>query len=143
METYYTPPQYTPHQLLPHSELNRTKLIKHVIEQFNMNQEQFNLNQVKIEELQAEMNHLQEMLCLRNSNHNPLVDLYDLEGSDEGDMVIDSLTKEPFDTFSIGDKEIVLNPLKDIDDLVLIPRVSEKPLDYFDSIFDQFDISII
>nr|GFC19018.1 hypothetical protein [Tanacetum cinerariifolium] len=62
------------------------------------------------------------MPALRNSNHDPPIDLYDLERSNEGDMEIDSLNEELFDTFSIGDKEIELNPLKDIDDLVPIPR---------------------
>ncbi|GJS78998.1 hypothetical protein Tco_0728879 [Tanacetum coccineum] len=131
------PSQFTPPQPLSHSELNRKELIEHVIEQFNINQEQFNLNQVKIKELQAEMNRLQEMLSLRNSNHDPLIDLYDLEGSDEGDMEIDSLTEEPLDTLLIGDEVISTIPAREIDefikfsvdDLVLIPRESKVTSD--------------
>ncbi|GJT50385.1 retrovirus-related pol polyprotein from transposon TNT 1-94 [Tanacetum coccineum] len=97
-------------------------------EEFNVNQEQFNMNfQVKVENLQDEMSHLQEMLGLRDSNQDPLVDLYYTEGSDKDDMEIDSLTEEPLDTFSMVDKKIKFNPLEDIDDLVLIPRVSEDP----------------
>ncbi|GJY67015.1 hypothetical protein Tco_0469253 [Tanacetum coccineum] len=127
------PSQFTPPQPLPHSELNRTELIEHVIEQFNMNQEQFNLNQVKVKELQAKMNRLQKMLSLRNSNHDPLVDLYDLEGSDEGDMEIDSLTEEPLDIFLIVDEDFNTTPAREtdkfiksnIDDLVPILRESE------------------
>ncbi|GKF32579.1 hypothetical protein Tco_0102377, partial [Tanacetum coccineum] len=98
-----------------------------------MNQEQFNLNQVKIEELQAKMNRLQKMLSLRNLNHDPPVDLYDLKGSDEGDMKIDLLTEEPLDTFLIGDEDFSTTPAREtekfiksnIDDLVPILRESE------------------
>ncbi|GJZ48057.1 hypothetical protein Tco_0601889 [Tanacetum coccineum] len=119
--------QFTPPLSLPYSEFN------HVIEQFNMNQEQFNLNQVKIKELQAEMNRLQEMLSLRNSNQDPPIDLYDLKGSDEGDIEIDSLTKEPSDTLLMGDEVISTTPEREndefikssVDDLVPIPRESE------------------
>ncbi|GKB99991.1 hypothetical protein Tco_0986128 [Tanacetum coccineum] len=53
---------------------------------------------------------LQEMLNLRNSNQDPLVDLYHLEGSDKGDNKIDSLTKEPLDTLLIGDEVISTTP---------------------------------
>nr|GEU39306.1 hypothetical protein [Tanacetum cinerariifolium] len=73
-----------------------------------------------------------EMLSLRNSNHDPLCDLYYPEGSNEEDINIDSLTKEPFDTFSMRDKKIKLNSLEDIDDLVPILNVFKKPLDSFD-----------
>nr|GEW15187.1 hypothetical protein [Tanacetum cinerariifolium] len=48
---------------------------------------------------------VKEMLGLRNSSHDPPVELYDLEGSDEGDMEIDSLIKEPLDTLLIGMRE--------------------------------------
>ncbi|GKA03109.1 hypothetical protein Tco_0675890 [Tanacetum coccineum] len=42
----------------------------------------------------------------------------------------------------MGDKGIKFNPLKDIDDLIPISRVSETPLDPLDSISDTFDMSI-
>ncbi|GJR67213.1 hypothetical protein Tco_0013278 [Tanacetum coccineum] len=124
------PSQFTPPQPFPLSELTRQKLIKYMIksqEQFNINQEKFNIN------FQDEMNHLQEMLNLINSNHDPPVDLYDLKGSDEGDNEIDSLTKEPLDTLLMGDEVISTTPAKEnddlikssIDDLVPIPRESE------------------
>ncbi|GJS20720.1 hypothetical protein Tco_0449352 [Tanacetum coccineum] len=45
------------------------------------------------------------MLRFRNLNHDPPVDLYDLEGSDEGGIEIDSLTKEPLDTLLMGDEK--------------------------------------
>nr|GEY70014.1 hypothetical protein [Tanacetum cinerariifolium] len=51
-----------------------------------------------------ELNHLQEMMNLRNSNQDPPVDLCDLKRSDKGDNKIDSLTMEPSDTFLMGDK---------------------------------------
>ncbi|GKB27172.1 hypothetical protein Tco_0866573, partial [Tanacetum coccineum] len=68
-------------------------------------QHQYETYSFKIEELQAEINHLQEMLRFRNLNHDPPVDLYDLEGSDEGGIEIDSLTKEPLDTLLMGDEK--------------------------------------
>ncbi|GKC59041.1 hypothetical protein Tco_1086639 [Tanacetum coccineum] len=63
-----------------------------------INQEKLNMD------FQNELNRLQEMMNLRNSNQDPLVDLYDLKGSDKGDNKIDSLTMEPSDTFLMGDK---------------------------------------
>ncbi|GJV52505.1 hypothetical protein Tco_1448246 [Tanacetum coccineum] len=52
-----------------------------------------------------------------------------------------TLIGEPPDTLLIEDEEIKLNPLKDSDDYVLIPRVSVTPLDSLDSFFDSFDTS--
>ncbi|GJZ62882.1 hypothetical protein Tco_0619303 [Tanacetum coccineum] len=73
------------------------------------------------------------MLNLRNSNQDPPVDLYDLEGSGEGDLEIDSLTKEPSDTLLMGDEVISTTPEREndefikssVDDLFPIPRESE------------------
>ncbi|GJU20987.1 hypothetical protein Tco_1154329 [Tanacetum coccineum] len=73
------------------------------------------------------------MLNLRNSNQDPLVDLYELKGSDKGDNEINSLTKEPLDTLLMGDEVISTIPEREndefikssVDDLVLIPRESE------------------
>ncbi|GJV03787.1 hypothetical protein Tco_1337356 [Tanacetum coccineum] len=73
------------------------------------------------------------MLHLRNSNQDPPVDLYNPEGSDEGDMEIDSLTEEPIDILLMGDEVISTIPTREIDefikssvdDLVPIPRESE------------------
>ncbi|GKB21902.1 hypothetical protein Tco_0855825 [Tanacetum coccineum] len=47
---------------------------------------------------------------------------------------INPLIREPPNTFLMGDEEIKLNSHKDIDDLVPIPRVSEKPMDSLDCI---------
>ncbi|GKB84712.1 hypothetical protein Tco_0956984 [Tanacetum coccineum] len=55
---------------------------------------------------------------------------------------INPLIREPSDVFLIEDKEIKFNPLKDIDDPVSIPRVSEKPLDSLDLILKTFDMTI-
>ncbi|GJU20834.1 reverse transcriptase domain-containing protein [Tanacetum coccineum] len=55
---------------------------------------------------------------------------------------INPLIGELSDTFLMGDEGIKFNPLKDIDDAVLIPRVSETPLDSLDSISDTFDTAI-
>nr|GEZ18020.1 hypothetical protein [Tanacetum cinerariifolium] len=131
------PLQFTPPQPLLLSELNRTKLITYMIEsqvQFNKTQEQFNINQKKFNmNFQAEMDRLQEMLSLRNSNHDPPVDLYDIEGSDEGDTEIDSLTMKPTDTLLMGDKDSSTTLTRETNefikssdnDLVPIPREFE------------------
>ncbi|GJR32785.1 retrovirus-related pol polyprotein from transposon TNT 1-94 [Tanacetum coccineum] len=55
---------------------------------------------------------------------------------------IDPLIREPLNTFLIGDEEIKLNSHENIDDLVPIPRVSEKPLDSLDPILKTFDMTI-
>ncbi|GJW96326.1 hypothetical protein Tco_0178134, partial [Tanacetum coccineum] len=131
------PSQFTPPQPLPLSELTRQELIKYMIkslEEFNINEEKFNMD------VQNELNRLQEMLNLRNSNQDPPVDLYDLKGSDEGDYKIDSLSMEPFDTFLIGDEVISTTPEREndefikssVDDLVPMPRESEVTSVYDD-----------
>nr|GEV55896.1 uncharacterized mitochondrial protein AtMg00810-like [Tanacetum cinerariifolium] len=56
---------------------------------------------------------------------------------------INSFIREPSDAFLMGDNKIKFNPLKDIEDPVPIPRVSEKPLDSLDSISKTFDMTII
>ncbi|GJU05165.1 hypothetical protein Tco_1121595 [Tanacetum coccineum] len=81
-------------------------------EQFNINQEKFNMN------FQAEMSCLQEMPSLRDSNQDPLVDIYYYEGSDEEDMDIDSLTMEPADTLLMGDEVIITTPAKETDEFI-------------------------
>ncbi|GJV16670.1 hypothetical protein Tco_1361993 [Tanacetum coccineum] len=73
------------------------------------------------------------MMNLINSNQDPPVDLYHLEGSDKGDNEINSLTKEPFDTLLMGDQVINTTPEREnnefikssIDNLVPIPRELE------------------
>ncbi|GKC12503.1 hypothetical protein Tco_1009285 [Tanacetum coccineum] len=55
---------------------------------------------------------------------------------------INPIIREPSDTFLMGDMEIKFNPLKDIDDLVPISKVSEKPLDSLDCISETFDMTI-
>ncbi|GKE73115.1 hypothetical protein Tco_1535156 [Tanacetum coccineum] len=110
-------------------------------EQFDKTQEQFNINQEKLNmDFQNELNRLQEMINLINSNQDPPVDLYHLEGSDKEDNKIDSLTKEPLDTLLIGDEVINTTPEREndefikssVDDLVPIPRESEVTLVYDD-----------
>nr|GEU59570.1 hypothetical protein [Tanacetum cinerariifolium] len=64
------------------------------------------------------------------------------EPSEAKKSEIDPLIREPTETFLIGDKEIKFNPLKDIDDPVPIPRVSEKPLDSLNPILKTFDMII-
>ncbi|GJS38868.1 hypothetical protein Tco_0563911 [Tanacetum coccineum] len=91
-------------------------------------------------------------------NDDPIKDLHpnELNNDSEGDILflenllkdepleterskIYTLIGEPSDTFLMGHEEIKFNPFKDIDDLVQIPRVSETPLDSFDSSLDSFD----
>ncbi|GJS26782.1 reverse transcriptase domain-containing protein [Tanacetum coccineum] len=64
------------------------------------------------------------------------------EPSEADKSEIDPLIRESTDTFLMGDEEIELNSHKDIDDLVPIPRVSEKPLDSCDPISKTFDMTI-
>ncbi|GKA33203.1 hypothetical protein Tco_0719570 [Tanacetum coccineum] len=56
---------------------------------------------------------------------------------------IKPLIRELLNTFLMRDEEIELNSHEDIDDLVPIPRVSEKPLDSLDCISKTFDLTII
>nr|GEV14880.1 hypothetical protein [Tanacetum cinerariifolium] len=97
-----------------------------------------NVKKVEFAELQAELNCLQEMLSPRNSNHDPHVDLYYLEGSDDYMEVdydkeeclsdhytapvtppayIPSIpflaTMEPADTLSMGDEVISTIPARE------------------------------
>ncbi|GJT90112.1 hypothetical protein Tco_1078957 [Tanacetum coccineum] len=55
---------------------------------------------------------------------------------------INPLIREPPNTFLMGDEEIKINSHEDIDDLVPIPRVSEKPLDSLDLILETFKTTI-
>ncbi|GJY49570.1 hypothetical protein Tco_0439526 [Tanacetum coccineum] len=105
---YDQPSKFTPPQPPPLSEITRAYLITYMIEsdvRFNKTQEQFNiiLEQLNMD-VENNLNHLQEMMNIINSNQDPPVDLYHLEGSDKGDNKIDSLTKEPFDTLLMGDE---------------------------------------
>ncbi|GKC41610.1 hypothetical protein Tco_1059332 [Tanacetum coccineum] len=63
------------------------------------------------------------------------------EPSEADKLEIYTLKGEPPDTFLMEDEEIKLNPLKDSDDSVPIPRVSVTPLDSLDSFFDSYDTS--
>ncbi|GJX95171.1 hypothetical protein Tco_0349757 [Tanacetum coccineum] len=101
---------------------------------FNKTQEQYNIIQEQLNmEFQNNLNRLQEMTNLINSNQDQPVDLYHLERSDKGDNKINSLTKEPSDTFLMGDEVISTTPERENDefikssvyDLVPIPRESE------------------
>nr|GEU32797.1 NAC domain-containing protein [Tanacetum cinerariifolium] len=85
------------------------------------------------------------MMNLINSNQDPPVDLWHLEGSDKGDNKIDSLTKKPSDTLLIGDEVISTTPEREndefikssIDDLIPIPKESEVT-----SVYDDLECSI-
>ncbi|GJW49852.1 hypothetical protein Tco_0091203 [Tanacetum coccineum] len=138
------PSQFTPPQPLPLSKITRADLMTYMIEsqeRFDKTQEQIMINQEKLNmDFQNELNRLQEMMNLINSNQDPPVDLYHLEGSDKGDNKIDSLTKEPLDTLLMGDEVISTTPEREndefikssVDDLVPIPRESEVTSVYDD-----------
>ncbi|GJR33961.1 hypothetical protein Tco_1209645 [Tanacetum coccineum] len=85
---------------------------------------------------------------LNNEIFNPEGDIIILENllkddpSEAKNSGIDSLIKGPSDTFLIGDEDIKLNPPMDVDNLVPIPRVSEKPLDSLDSILETSKTTI-
>nr|GEY02304.1 reverse transcriptase domain-containing protein [Tanacetum cinerariifolium] len=71
-------------------------------------------------------------------NNDPDGDILFLENLLKGEPLeaknskIDSLIKGPSDTLLMGDEDIKFNPPMDVDNLVPIPRVSEKPLDSLD-----------
>ncbi|GJS00984.1 hypothetical protein Tco_0317492 [Tanacetum coccineum] len=136
------PSQFTPPQPLPLRELNRADLITYMIEsevQFNKTQEQFNIIQEQLNmDFENEINHLQEILNLRNSNQNPPVDFYDLKGSDEGNNEIDSLTKEPSYTLLMGKRELEMTSV--CDDLECNMHVN-TPLSTTDVREEDFDIN--
>ncbi|GJY66556.1 hypothetical protein Tco_0468794 [Tanacetum coccineum] len=79
---------------------------------------------------------------LNNEIFNPKGDILILENllkddpSNAKNSEIDSLIKGPSDTFLMGDEDIKLNPPMDVDNLVPIPKVSEKPLDSLDPILE-------
>ncbi|GKC79515.1 hypothetical protein Tco_1130289 [Tanacetum coccineum] len=85
---------------------------------------------------------------LNNEIFNPEGDIFILENllkdgpSKVKNSEIDSLIKGPLDTFLIGDEDIKLNPPMDVDNLVPIPRVSEKPLDSLDPILETSKMTI-
>ncbi|GJS35027.1 retrotransposon protein, putative, ty1-copia subclass [Tanacetum coccineum] len=68
--------------------------------------------------------------------------LFEDKPSEAKKLEIDPLIREQSDTFLMGDTEIKLNPLMDIDDPIPIPSVSEKPLDSLDPILETFDMTI-
>ncbi|GJZ30028.1 hypothetical protein Tco_0575075 [Tanacetum coccineum] len=81
-------------------------------------------------------------------NNDPEGDILFLENLlkgepfEENKSEINPHSREPPNTFLMGDEEIELNYHEDIDDLVPIPRVSEKPLDSLDCISKTFDMTI-
>ncbi|GJV97884.1 hypothetical protein Tco_1549461 [Tanacetum coccineum] len=85
---------------------------------------------------------------LNNETFDPEGDVLILENLLKDDpleaknLEIDSLIKGPSDTFLIGDADIKLNPPIDVDNLVPISRVSEKPLDSFNPILETSKTTI-
>nr|GEW17107.1 reverse transcriptase domain-containing protein [Tanacetum cinerariifolium]GEZ81410.1 reverse transcriptase domain-containing protein [Tanacetum cinerariifolium] len=96
---------------------------------------------------------------LLNIDSTKILPLQELNNDTEGDTIflekrledepseakkseINPLIGEPSDTFLMGNKKIKFKPLKDIDDPVPIPRVSEKSLDSLDLISETFKITI-
>ncbi|GJS91483.1 hypothetical protein Tco_0774119 [Tanacetum coccineum] len=97
-------------------------------------------------ELHVRLNILR--LTLNNEIFNPEGDILILENllkddpSKAKNSEIDSLIKGPSDTFLMGDEDIKLNPPMYVDNLVPIPKVSEKPLDSLDPILETFKMTI-
>ncbi|GJZ39072.1 hypothetical protein Tco_0585635 [Tanacetum coccineum] len=85
---------------------------------------------------------------LNNEIFDPEGDILILENllkddlSEAKNSEIDSLIKGPSDTFLMGDEDIKLNPYMDVNNLVPIPKVSEKPLDSLDPILETFKTTI-
>ncbi|GKD57283.1 hypothetical protein Tco_1290670, partial [Tanacetum coccineum] len=90
---------------------------------------------------------IKKLLEIDDENYNSEGDKHFLENLLKDDhskadkSEIYTLIGEPPDNFLMEDDEIKLNPLKDSDDSVPIPRVSVTPLDSLDSFFDSYDIS--
>ncbi|GJW02496.1 hypothetical protein Tco_1561352 [Tanacetum coccineum] len=86
---------------------------------------------------------------LNNEIFDPEGDILILENllkddpSEAKNSVIDLLIKGPSDTFLMGDEDIKLNPPMDVDNLVPIPRVFEKPLNFLDPILETSKTTII
>ncbi|GJY06292.1 reverse transcriptase domain-containing protein [Tanacetum coccineum] len=85
---------------------------------------------------------------LNNEIFDPEGDILILENllkdnpSEEKNSEIDSLIKGPSYNFLMGDDDIKLNPPMDVDNLVSIPRVSEKPLNSLDLILETSKTTI-
>ncbi|GJY60220.1 hypothetical protein Tco_0460877 [Tanacetum coccineum] len=85
---------------------------------------------------------------LNNEIFNPEGDILILKNllnddpSEAKNSEIDSLIKGPSNTFLMGDEDIKLNPPMDVDNLVPILRVSEKPLDSLDLILETSKTTI-
>ncbi|GJV53258.1 reverse transcriptase domain-containing protein [Tanacetum coccineum] len=85
---------------------------------------------------------------LNNEIFDPKGDIRILENllkddpSEAKNSKIDLLIKGPSDTFLMGDEDIKLNPPMDVDNLVPIPMVSEKPLDSLDPILETSKTTI-
>ncbi|GJV89089.1 reverse transcriptase domain-containing protein [Tanacetum coccineum] len=85
---------------------------------------------------------------LNNEIFDPKGDILILENllkddpSEAKNSGIASLIKGPSYTFLMRDEDIKLNPPRDIDNLIPIPRVSEKPLDSLDPILETFKTTI-
>ncbi|GJR55363.1 putative reverse transcriptase domain-containing protein [Tanacetum coccineum] len=79
---------------------------------------------------------------LNNEYEGDILFLEKLLKEEAKNSKIDSLIRGPSDTFLMRDKEIKFSPLKDIDDPVPIPKVSEKPLDSLDPISKTFEMTI-
>lgn len=82
---------------------------------------QFNKN------IQDGINCLQDLI-LRKQNP-PINSFYLEDESDEDEPLEEENIKEISDVLTMGDKEVKVNPLEEINDLVPIPKVSEKPCD--------------
>ncbi|GKB01264.1 hypothetical protein Tco_0829308 [Tanacetum coccineum] len=86
---------------------------------------------------------------LNNEIFDPEGDILILENllkddpSEAKNSEIDLLIKGPSDTFLMGDEDIKLNPPMDVHNLVPIPRVFEKPLNFLDPILETSKTTII
>ncbi|GJZ54543.1 ribonuclease H-like domain-containing protein [Tanacetum coccineum] len=104
-------------------------------------------NEPKDDELSTTKSLIEKPLEIDNETYDSEGDILFLENllKDEPSKAdkseIYTLIGEPPDTFLMENEEIKLNPSKDSDDSVPIPRVSVTPLDSLDSFFDSYDTS--
>ncbi|GKB64251.1 hypothetical protein Tco_0920437 [Tanacetum coccineum] len=128
--------------LLPHHDSTSSKVDDDILDpkkDICLLERLLNLDSTK------DLPHLHE---LNNKIFDPEEDILILENllkddhSEAKNSEIDSLIKGPSDTFLMADEDIKLNPPMDVDNLVPIPRVSEKPLDSLDPILETFKTTI-
>ncbi|GKF05885.1 hypothetical protein Tco_0036553, partial [Tanacetum coccineum] len=124
--------------LLPHHDSTSPKVDADI---FDLEGDILFLEGLLNDEISSDLPHLE----LNNDPEGDILFLENLlkdEPLEANKSKIKPLIREPPNTLLIRDEEIKFNSHEDIDDLVPIPRVSEKPLDSLDPILETFKTTI-